>query len=143
VSEAARALFEGSYYVEALDHERIGDGDGLKLLYRQMSLSSIELASFTPADNLLCISQRGGPVKTLAKGFPDQRPQGRMMSADSVMDFEEKLFSLVDRDALHEYSRWTSFVKFVTKCDEHLGTSSDSSGFSPFWWENLFEEVGE
>ena len=56
VSEVARALFEGSYHVEAPDHERPGDGDGLKLLCWQMSLPSVELASLTPADDLLCIS---------------------------------------------------------------------------------------
>ena len=56
VSEAAWALFEGSYHVEALDREWPGDGDGLKLLCRQMSLPSIELASLTPANDLLCIS---------------------------------------------------------------------------------------
>ena len=46
VSEATCALFEGSYHVEALDHEWPGDGDGLKLLCWQMGLSSVELASF-------------------------------------------------------------------------------------------------
>ena len=56
VIEAARGLFEGSDHVEAPDHERLGDGDVLKLLCQQVSLSSIELASFTPADNLLYIS---------------------------------------------------------------------------------------
>ena len=45
VSEAAQALFEGSYHVEALDHEWTGDGDGLKLLCQQMSLPSVELTS--------------------------------------------------------------------------------------------------
>ena len=72
VSEASRALFEGSYHVEAPDHEWPGDGDGLELLCRQMGLLSVELASFTLADDLLCISQRSGPAKTLTKGFPDQ-----------------------------------------------------------------------
>ena len=42
--------------------------------------------------------------KNLGKGFPNQRPQGRVMSVDSGMDFEEELFSLVGRDALYEYS---------------------------------------
>ena len=56
VSEAAWALFEGSYHVEAPDREWPGDGDGLKLLCRQMSLPSVELASLTPADDLLYIS---------------------------------------------------------------------------------------
>ena len=56
VSEAARALFEGSYHVEAPDHERPSDGDGLELLCRQMGLPSVELASFTPTDDLLYIS---------------------------------------------------------------------------------------
>ena len=68
-----------------------------------MSLSSIELASFTPADNLLCISQRSGPVKNLAKGFPDQRPRGRVMFIDPGMDLEEEQLPLVGGDALHEY----------------------------------------
>ena len=66
-----------------------------------------------------------------------------MMSIDSGMDFEEKLFPLVGQDALHEHSQWTSLVKFVTNGDERLSTSSDSSGFSSFRWENLLEEVGE
>ena len=55
VSEAARTLFMGFYHVEALDREWPGDGDGLELLCWQMGLSSIELASFTPTDDLLCI----------------------------------------------------------------------------------------
>ena len=65
------------------------------------------------------------------------------MSIDSSVDFEEKLFPLVGRDALHEHSPRTSLVKFITNGDERLGASSDSSCFSTFWWENLLEEVGE
>ena len=65
------------------------------------------------------------------------------MSADFGMDLEEELFPLVGRDALHEYSRWTSLVKFITKGNERLGTSSDPSHYSPFGWENLLEEIGE
>ena len=66
-----------------------------------------------------------------------------MISIDSGMDLEEELIALVGRDALHEHSRRTSFVKFVTKHDKRLGASSDLSSFSPFGWENLLEEVGE
>ena len=65
------------------------------------------------------------------------------MSIDFSMDFEEKLFPLVGRDALHEHSRQTSLVKFITNGDERLGASSDSLRFSPFLWENLLEEVSE
>ena len=65
------------------------------------------------------------------------------MSADSSVDLEEELFSLVGRDALHEYSRWTPFLKFITDGDERLGASSDSSCFSFFWWEGFFEDLGE
>ena len=142
MSEATQDLFEGSDHFEAPDSEWPSDGDGLKFLRWQMNLSSVELASFTPADHLLCISQRSGPVKTLAKVFPDQRPWGRVMSIDSGMVFE-KLFPLVGRDALHEHSRQTSLVKFVTECDKHLSVSSDPPRFSPFGWENLLEKVGE
>ena len=104
MSEAARALSEGSYHVKAPDHERPGDGDGLKFLCWQMSLLSVELASLTLADDLIYISQRSGPVKNLAKGFSDQRPWSHVVSVDSSMDLEEELFLLVGRDALHEYS---------------------------------------
>ena len=65
------------------------------------------------------------------------------MFADSSMDLEEELFPLVGRDALHEYSRRTSFVKFITDGNEHLSASSDLSCFSLFWWEDFFEDVGE
>ena len=65
------------------------------------------------------------------------------MSIDFGMDFEEKQFPLVGRDALHQYSRRTLVVKFVTDGDERLDVSSDLSCFSPFRWENLLEEVGE
>ena len=49
------------------------------------------------------------------------------MSADSGMDLEEELFPLVGRDAFHEFSRWTSLVKFVTECNKCLGAPSDLS----------------
>ena len=65
------------------------------------------------------------------------------MSADSSMDLEEELLGLVGRDALHEYSRRASFVKFTTDYDEGLGMLSDLSCFSTFRWENLLEVVGE
>ena len=132
MSEATQALLEGSDHVKAPDCKCLGDGDGLKLLWWQISLPSIELASFTPANDLLCISQHSGLVKTLVKGFLDQRPRGHVMSIDSGMDLEEELLPLVCQDALHEYSRRTSLVKFITDGDEHLGTSSDLSCFSLF-----------
>ena len=65
------------------------------------------------------------------------------MSIDFGMDLEEELLALVDRDTLHEYSRRTPFVEFVSNRDKCLGASSDPSYFSPFGWENLLEEVGE
>ena len=65
------------------------------------------------------------------------------MSVDPGMDLEEEMLPLVSGDALHEHPRWTLFVEFVTERDEGLGASSDPSGFNPFRWENLLEEVGE
>ena len=65
------------------------------------------------------------------------------MSVDSGMDREEESLALDGRDTLHEYSRRTSFVKFVTDGDECLGALSDSSCFNLFWWEDFFEDVGE
>ena len=77
------------------------------------------------------------------KGFSDKRPRGHVVPVDSGMDVKAELFPLVGRDALHEYSRRTSFVELITYHDECLGTSSDPSRFSPFRWKNLLEEVGE
>ena len=65
------------------------------------------------------------------------------MSANPGMDLKEELLPLVGRDAFYEHPRWTPFVEFVTKRDKGLSASSDPSGFSPFGWENLLEEVGE
>ena len=79
----------------------------------------------------------------MVKGFFDQRPRGHVMSIDSGMALEEELLALVGRDALHEYSRRTLFVEFITDRDECLGASSDPSRFSPFRRENLLKEVGE
>ena len=110
MSEATQGLFEGSDHVEAPEREWLGDGDGLESLRRFVILPSVELASFISMDNLLGISQRGGPVKTLVKGFSDQRPRGRVMSVDSDMDLKEELFPLVGQDALHEYTRRTPFI---------------------------------
>jgi len=79
----------------------------------------------------------------LMKGFPDKRSRGRVMSTNSSANLKEELFPLVYRDALHEYSRRTPFVKFIADCDKSLCASSDSTCFSPFQWENLLDEVGE
>ena len=65
------------------------------------------------------------------------------MSADPGIDLEEELLPLVGGDALNEHPRWTPFVEFITERDEGLSMSSDPSGFSPFGWENILEEVGE
>ena len=79
----------------------------------------------------------------MVKGFFDQRPRGCVMFVDPSMDLEEELLSLVGGDALHEHPQRTPFVDFITERDKVLGASSDPSGFSPFGWENLLEEVGE
>ena len=79
----------------------------------------------------------------MAKGFSDQRPWGRVMSADPGVDLNVELLPLVGRDGLHEHPQWTLFVEFVTERDEGLGISNDPLGFSPFGWEKLLEEVGE
>ena len=65
------------------------------------------------------------------------------MSTDPDMDLKEELLPLVGGDALHEYPRWTPLVEFVAERDEGLGASRDPSGFCPFGWKNLLEEIGE
>jgi hypothetical protein len=47
VSEAPSRLSEWSHHVDVPDSDRPCDGDGLKRLRREVSLSSVELAPFT------------------------------------------------------------------------------------------------
>jgi hypothetical protein len=71
VSETIGRPLDKPDHVKAPDHERLGEGDGLKRLHWQVGLPSVELTPFTHADDLLHIAQRCWPVKTLAKGLAD------------------------------------------------------------------------
>ena len=77
---------EGSYQVEPLDHERPHDGDRLERLGRQVSLSSIVLASFAGAYDMISVGHRGWLVKTLPECIFDQGSRCGVMSTDPTMD---------------------------------------------------------
>jgi hypothetical protein len=81
VSESPGHLSEWSHHVEVPDSERSRDGNGLKRLRREMSLSSVELAPFTAPYNILRVCDRCGPVKTLSKSLSGKRSQTGVMTA--------------------------------------------------------------
>jgi hypothetical protein len=82
VGKAARDFFERPDHVETPDHERPGEGDGLKRLRWQMGLSGVELAP------LQCGRPPLHRVMQSASKNPKERPfqpviAGRMVPADA------------------------------------------------------------
>ena len=66
------------HWLERTDHiqspacEGLGSWDGLQLLCRHVYLLGEKLASFTTSDEVFCIGDGHGPVKTSSKSFADQ-----------------------------------------------------------------------
>jgi hypothetical protein len=74
VREAPGCLSERPHHVEVPHGERPCDGDALERLRREVSLSSVELASLAIAHYVLGVCHRGGSVKHLSESLPDKRP---------------------------------------------------------------------
>ena len=85
---------EGPYLVEPLDYERPRDGDHLEHLGQQVSLSSVVLASFVGAYDLLGVGHRGWLVETLPECISDQGSRCGVMPTDSSLDVLEEVLPL-------------------------------------------------
>ena len=84
--EAPGCFLEWPDQVQPPYRERLGDGDGLECLRREMDLSCIELATLTVAHNVPGVSDGGWPIEALSERLFDKSPRGRVMSARSVVD---------------------------------------------------------
>ena len=79
-------LLERPNQIEPLDHEGPCDGDHLECLGREVSLSSVVLAPFAGAYDLLGIGYYSGPVEALSECIPNQGSRRGMVTADPTMD---------------------------------------------------------
>jgi hypothetical protein len=73
VSGAPGRLSEWSHHVELSHGERPRDGNGLKRLRWEVSLSSVKLAPFTALYDVLGVRDCCGPVEPLSKSLFDKR----------------------------------------------------------------------
>jgi hypothetical protein len=89
VREAPGRSFERADQVYTPGCEGPGADNGLKLLRREVHLTSIKLAPFAGTYYMLSIKYSGRLVKTLSESFTDQHPWGGMMTASACVDFKE------------------------------------------------------
>jgi hypothetical protein len=79
-------LLERSHHVHAPHRKRPCDGDGLERMRREVGLSCVELTPLAASHNVLGVSHRRCPVKTLLESFPDKASWTSVMYAHSGMD---------------------------------------------------------
>jgi hypothetical protein len=85
LSEAPGRLSERSHHVEVPHGERPRDGDGLKRLCWEMSLSGVKLAPFTASYDVLGVRNRCGPVETLSESLSDKCSQTGVVTVGAGM----------------------------------------------------------
>jgi hypothetical protein len=78
------------------DDERPCDGNGLKHLRREVTLSSIELAPFTAPHDVLGVCDCCGPIETLSEGLSDKCSQTGVVTAGAGMYLLQQLTAFVD-----------------------------------------------
>ena len=87
VPEITWRWLERPNHIQSPAHEGLGGWDGLQLLCRYAYLFGKKLASFTTSDEVFCIGDGGGPVKTYSKSFADQGSQSRMIATGTRVNF--------------------------------------------------------
>ena len=98
VGVAPGCLFERPNQVKPLDREGPRDGDHLECLGWEVSLSSVVLAPFTGAYDLLSIGYCSGPVEALSKCVSNQGSRRGMVTTDPTVDIAQQKLSLFDED---------------------------------------------
>ena len=86
MGEAPGRLFEWPNQIEPPDHEGPCDGDHLECLGWEMSLSSIVLAPFAGAYNLLSVGYCSGLVEALSECVSNQGSRRGVVTVDPTMD---------------------------------------------------------
>ena len=85
-------LLERPNQIEPPDRKGPHDGDHLECLGRKVSLSSVVLAPFTGAYNLLSVSYYSGLVEALSECIPNQGSRHSMVTVDPTLDIARQKF---------------------------------------------------
>ena len=134
VGVASRRLLERSNQIEAPDYEGPRDGDHLECLGWEVSLSSVVLAPFAGAYDLLGVGYRGGPIEALLECVSNQGPRRGMVTTDPTVDVVQQKFSLFARDTELQDPGVAPFVEFAFYKNEGLGAMHESSSFHLVRW---------
>jgi hypothetical protein len=84
--EAPGRLSEWPHHIKVPHNKRPCDGDGLKHLRREVSLSSIELASLATTYDVLGVCHHCRLVKPLSESLSDKSSRTDVISACAGMD---------------------------------------------------------
>ena len=68
-----------------------------------MYLFGKKLASLTTSDEVLCIGDGHGPIKTISESFADQVSRGRVIATGTRVNFVKQLHSFILGDAFLQY----------------------------------------
>ena len=80
VLEATWRWLERPNHIQSLACKGPRSWDGLQLLCRHMYLPGEKLASFTTLDEVFCVGDDRGPVKTSSESFADQVSRGHVVA---------------------------------------------------------------
>jgi hypothetical protein len=94
VCEAPERLSELPHHVEVPHSKMPCDGDGLKHLRQEVSLSGVELRPLTTTHDVLGVCHRG-PVETLSESLSNKSPRVGMVSARAGMDLAKQFLTLI------------------------------------------------
>ena len=89
VPETTWHWLERPNHIQSPASEGPGSWDGLQLLRRHVYLLSEELASFTTSDEVFCISDGYGLIKTSSESLAGQCSRGRVVTAGTIVNFEK------------------------------------------------------
>ena len=92
-------------------------------------MSSIVLAPFTGAYDLLSIGYCSGPVEALSECVPNQGSRCGVVTADPTVDIAQQKLPLFDRDAELQDPGVAPFVEFALYKNEGLGATCEPSSF--------------
>ena len=88
-----------------------------------MSLSSVVLAPFAGAYDLLSVGYCSGPVEALSECVSNQGSRRGVVTADPTVDIAQQVLPLFDGDAELQDPGVASFVEFTLYKNEGLSAS--------------------
>ena len=89
IPETTWGWLERPNHIQSPACEGPGSWDGLQFLCWHVYLLGEKLASFTTSDEVFCIGDGRGPVKTSSERFADQCSRGRVVAARTRVNFEK------------------------------------------------------